>query len=128
MREKISGLSNGFSILVWAFVHQLCSTEVTGEAAVYHTRKRNCSTILFQTPRWRFTLEDEAGDTVAYLRAVLATKLRGIGTEEFPELPAIEAGRILKLPPETLIEGLKGNFICHKPDKTKRVLLSAGDA
>jgi DNA polymerase-3 subunit beta len=45
-----------------------------------------------------------------------------MGPEEFPELPAIEAGKILNLPPEALIEGLKGTLFATSPDEAKQVL------
>ena len=79
--------------------------------------------IVSRLPDGEITLEDEAGDTVAYLTCSSGSyQVRGMGPEEFPELPAIEAGTILKLPPEALIEGLKGTLFATSPDEAKQVL------
>ena len=79
--------------------------------------------IVSRLPDGEITLEDEAGDTVAYLTCSSGSyQVRGMGPEEFPELPAIEAGTILNLPPEALIEGLKGTLFATSPDEAKQVL------
>jgi len=49
-------------------------------------------------------------------------QVRGMGAEEFPELPSIEAGKTVNLPAETLIEGLHGTLFATSGDETKQVL------
>jgi len=49
-------------------------------------------------------------------------QMRGMGTEEFPELPQIEAGVALHLPVEALTEGLHGSLFATSSDETKQVL------
>ena len=60
------------------------------------------------------------GDALATLRAAAGRfQLRGIGAEEFPELPTIEEGRKLMLPAIALSEGLGGVLFAASADETK---------
>jgi len=49
-------------------------------------------------------------------------KMRGMNSEDFPELPQIEDGMVVKLPVEALIEGLRGSLFATSADETKQVL------
>ena len=49
-------------------------------------------------------------------------QIRGMSSDEFPELPVIEDGEALMLPPEALIEGLRGALFAASTDETKQVL------
>lgn len=49
-------------------------------------------------------------------------QIRGMGAEEFPELPVLEAGEAVHLPMEALIEGLKGSLFAASADETKQIL------
>lgn len=49
-------------------------------------------------------------------------QVRGMGVEEFPELPIIEKGEAVYLPAEALIEGLRSSLFATSPDETKQVL------
>ena len=49
-------------------------------------------------------------------------QLRAMSAEEFPELPTVEEGDILKLPIALLTEGLKGSLFAASSDETKQVL------
>lgn len=98
------------------------AAEVTGGGS-FTIPAKLLNDIVSRLPDGEITLEDEAGDTVAYLTCSSGSyQVRGMGPEEFPELPAIEAGTILKLPPEALIEGLKGTLFATSPDEAKQVL------
>lgn len=71
------------------------------------------------------TLDDEAGEVP--LRAILTSasgryQVRGMGVEEFPELPVVEKGEAVYLPAEALIEGLRGCLFATSADETKQVL------
>lgn len=48
--------------------------------------------------------------------------MRGMNSEDFPELPQIEDGMVVKLPVEALIEGLRGSLFATSADETKQVL------
>ena len=48
--------------------------------------------------------------------------VRGMGAQEFPQLPVIEAGSALQLPISALIEGIRGALFAASPDDTKQVL------
>ena len=49
-------------------------------------------------------------------------QVRGMGAQEFPELPQIEAGVAVHLLVEALIEGLRGSLFATSSDETKQVL------
>lgn len=71
------------------------------------------------------TLDDEAGEVP--LRVILTSasgryQVRGMGVEEFPELPVVEKGEAVYLPAEALIEGLRGSLFATSADETKQVL------
>ena len=48
--------------------------------------------------------------------------MRGMGAEEFPELPVIEDGELATLSAEALIDGLRGSLFAASADETKQVL------
>ncbi|AFY40507.1 DNA polymerase III, beta subunit [[Leptolyngbya] sp. PCC 7376] len=63
------------------------------------------------------------GDAQATLTAAAGRfQLRGLGAEEFPELPTIEGGTKLMLPAIALSEGLSGVLFAASADETKQVL------
>ncbi|MFE1747129.1 DNA polymerase III subunit beta [Coleofasciculus sp. H7-2] len=74
------------------------------------------------------TLEDKGEEATS--EGIIATltsasgryKVRGMGAEEFPELPVIENGEAAQLPAAALIEGLRGSLFATSPDETKQVL------
>ncbi len=49
-------------------------------------------------------------------------QIRGIGAEEFPELPVIEDGDAAQLSAEAMIEGLRSTLFSSSGDETKQVL------
>lgn len=49
-------------------------------------------------------------------------QVRGMGAEEFPELPRVEAGVALHFPVEAFTEGLRGSLFATSADETKQVL------
>ena len=49
-------------------------------------------------------------------------RVRGMGAEEFPELPVVEDGEALMLPVSVLSEGLGGALFAASTDETKQVL------
>jgi DNA polymerase-3 subunit beta len=49
-------------------------------------------------------------------------QVRGMGAEEFPELPQVEGGDAASLPVESLIEGLRSSLFATSGDETKQVL------
>ncbi|MBV5259504.1 DNA polymerase III subunit beta [Synechococcus moorigangaii CMS01] len=63
------------------------------------------------------------GDAQATLTAATGRfQIRGMGAEEFPELPTIQDGKKLMLPAIALSEGLSGVLFAASPDETKQVL------
>ena len=70
-------------------------------------------------------LEDEEGEVP--FRATITSasgryQVRGMGAEEFPELPVVEKGEAVFLPGEALTEGLRGSLFATSADETKQVL------
>ncbi|MUL37687.1 DNA polymerase III subunit beta [Gloeocapsopsis dulcis] len=49
-------------------------------------------------------------------------QVRGMGVEEFPELPIIENSEAFHLPIEAIIEGLRGSLFATSADETKQIL------
>ncbi|HEY9848683.1 MAG TPA: DNA polymerase III subunit beta [Leptolyngbyaceae cyanobacterium] len=80
--------------------------------------------IVSRLPGGQITVDDEAGEFVATITATSGRyQVRGMGAEEYPELPAIEDdGQTFYLPPDTLIEGLHGTLFATSADETKQVL------
>jgi DNA polymerase-3 subunit beta len=88
--------------------------------------------IISRLPEGEITLEDQAGETVSDTdserRIVTLTsasgryQVRGMSSEEFPELPQIPAGVAVHLPVEALVEGLRGCLFATSSDETKQVL------
>ncbi len=75
------------------------------------------------------TLEGNAEDSVVTLTAssngaasLGQYQVRGIGAEEFPELPLVQTGEAVHLPTDGLIEGLKGTLFSTSADETKQIL------
>jgi DNA polymerase III subunit beta len=69
------------------------------------------------------TLEEtEPGTGVTLLASSGRYQVRGIGPEEFPELPLSQAGEAVQLPTEALLEGLRGTLFATSADETKQVL------
>ncbi|HEY9895820.1 MAG TPA: DNA polymerase III subunit beta [Candidatus Sericytochromatia bacterium] len=49
-------------------------------------------------------------------------QMRGMGAEDFPELPVVEAGQVAYLSIENLLEGLRSSLFSASSDETKQVL------
>lgn len=79
--------------------------------------------IVSRLPEGEITLDDEAGEALCNIRSASGRyQVRGMGIEEFPELPFVEKGEAILLPAAALIEGLKGSLFATSPDETKQVL------
>ncbi|MBS9769226.1 MAG: hypothetical protein J7F05_01470 [Trichodesmium erythraeum GBRTRLIN201] len=69
------------------------------------------------------TIDDDAGEAIATLTSTSGRyQVRGMGGEEYPELPNVEAGEVINLQSEALIDGLRGTLFATSPDETKQVL------
>jgi DNA polymerase-3 subunit beta len=67
--------------------------------------------------------EGEGAEIVATLIAKSSKfQVRGLGAEEFPELPAITDGQDVSLPINALNDGLKGVLFAASNDETKQIL------
>ncbi len=84
--------------------------------------------IVSRLPEGEITLDDgvdqdaetESNDVVTLTCASGRYQVRGMGAEEFPELPVIENGETTHLSVENLIEGLRGRClrpVAMKPSK-----------
>jgi DNA polymerase-3 subunit beta len=63
------------------------------------------------------------GEAIATVTAANGRfQIRGMGAEEFPELPTIKGGKKLMLPAIALSEGLAGVLFAASADETKQVL------
>lgn len=80
--------------------------------------------IVSRLPEGEIMLDDEAGEAlgVTLTSASGRYQVRGMGVEEFPELPVIEKGEAVYLAGEVLIEGLRGSLFATSADETKQVL------
>ncbi|WP_353259231.1 DNA polymerase III subunit beta [Prochlorothrix hollandica] len=69
------------------------------------------------------TLEKGEDDTQVNLTSSSGHyQLRGMGAEEYPDLPLVESGEAIQLPAAALIEGLRGTLFATSTDETKQVL------
>lgn len=79
--------------------------------------------IVSRLPGGEITLDDDMGDAIITLTSSSGRyQVRGMGAEEYPELPSIQAGDSVHLAAESLISGLKGTLFATSPDETKQVL------
>ncbi|NET24246.1 DNA polymerase III subunit beta [Okeania sp. SIO1I7] len=79
--------------------------------------------IVSRLPDGNITIDDDEGEAIATLTSTSGRyEVRGMGGEEYPELPKVEEGEVIYLPPEALINGLKGTLFATSPDETKQVL------
>lgn len=88
--------------------------------------------IISRLPEGDITLEDKAGESasdtdsdrtiVTLTSASGRYQVRGMSSEEFPELPQVAAGVAVHLPVEALVEGLRGTLFATSSDETKQVL------
>lgn len=80
--------------------------------------------IISRLPEGEIMLDDEAGETQMAATITSASgryQVRGMGVEEFPELPVVD-GVAIYLSAEALIEGLRGSLFATSADETKQVL------
>lgn len=81
--------------------------------------------IVSRLPDEEITLDDESVD-IPFCATITSTsgryQVRGMGVEEFPELPIVETDEAVYLPVEALLEGLKGSLFAASADETKQVL------
>ena len=81
------------------------------------------SDIVSRLPEGEISLLADSEDTLVTLTASSGRyQVRGMGAEEFPELPVLEAGEGIHLPAEALIEGLRSSLFSTSADETKQVL------
>lgn len=81
------------------------------------------SDIVSRLPDGEITLVTQADETIATLTCAFGRyQVRGMEASEFPELPTIEAGNVVYLSTEALIEGLRGSLFSTSGDETKQVL------
>ncbi|AFY66992.1 DNA polymerase III subunit beta [Geitlerinema sp. PCC 7407] len=79
--------------------------------------------IVARLPDGEMVLDDDLGEATVTIKSASGKyQVRGMGAEEFPELPIIEEGDVAQLPAEALIEGLKGALFAASTDETKQVL------
>jgi DNA polymerase III subunit beta len=82
--------------------------------------------IVSRLPEMEITLEcGEANETnkVATLSAASSKlQINGMDGEEFPELPTVKSDRIIELPVNIFLEGLKGCLFAASPELAKQVL------
>lgn len=86
--------------------------------------------IVSRLPDGDITLDDGAEEGAVSESSVLTIlsstsgryQVRGMGAEDFPELPVVENGEVAQLPVEAFIEGLHGSLFAASSDETKQVL------
>jgi DNA polymerase-3 subunit beta len=80
--------------------------------------------IVSRLPEGSITLDVAAQEMLATITSSSSGRyqVRGMGAEEYPELPTIEGSDGTQLPVENLIEGLRGALFATSSDETKQVL------
>ncbi|MBE9180696.1 DNA polymerase III subunit beta [Oculatella sp. LEGE 06141] len=79
--------------------------------------------IVSRLPEGELILETEDNDTIATITCAFGRyQVRGMGAEEYPDLPTIEEGDVAHLPVEALVEGLRGSLFSTSSDESKQVL------
>jgi len=84
---------------------------------------RLLSDIVSRLPDSPLTLVNEADDPGVMLTCATGRyQVRGMGAEDYPELPTIEDTNGTRLPVEALIDGLHGTLFAASGDEAKQVL------
>lgn len=83
--------------------------------------------IVSRLPEGEITLDDEEGISPASIHANITStsgcyQVRGMGVEEFPELPVVERGEAIFLSVEALMEGLRGSLFATSAEEAKQIL------
>lgn len=83
--------------------------------------------IVSRLPEMEITLDCGDGDETSNLVATLSAassklQINGMDGSEFPELPTVESDRIVELPINILLEGLKGCLFAASTELAKQVL------
>jgi DNA polymerase III subunit beta len=80
--------------------------------------------IVSRLPDGDLTLDSEVDES--FLTTLTSAsgryQVRGMGAEEFPELPGVDQGEVAHLAVEALIEGLRGSLFATSADEMKQVL------
>lgn len=81
------------------------------------------SDIVSRLPDGEIVLDEEGGESLVTLTCAFGRyQVRGMGSEEFPDLPTVDDGEVAYLPIESLIEGFRGALFATSSDETKQVL------
>jgi len=81
------------------------------------------SDIVSRLPDGDISLDEDAGELLVTLTCAAGRyQVRGMGAQEYPELPSIAEGNIVYLSNEALAEGLRGTLFSTSSDETKQVL------
>jgi len=74
------------------------------------------------SPQAEITLEQQKDGLVSLITGSGQYQVRGMGAEEFPQLPLVESGEAAKLSVDALVEGLRGTLFATSNDESKQVL------
>jgi DNA polymerase III subunit beta len=81
------------------------------------------SDIVSRLPDGEITLDGGTDETLVTITCAAGRyQVRGMGAEEYPELPTLVDGSVAYLPVEALLEGLRGSLFSTSADETKQVL------
>jgi DNA polymerase III subunit beta len=81
------------------------------------------SDIVARLPEGEIVLDGGTDETLVTITCAAGRyQVRGMGAEEYPELPTLEDGDVAYLPVESLLEGLRGSLFSTSADETKQVL------
>jgi DNA polymerase III subunit beta len=93
------------------------------EAGILTLPAKLLTDIVAKLPSGEITLDDESGENLVAITSVSGRyQVRGMGAEEFPELPSIEGGETDRLSANAFIDGLKGSLVACSQDETKQIL------
>ena len=65
---------------------------------------------------------DDSGEQVQLTSLSGSYQMRGMGADDYPDLPMVESGMTLKLQPERLVQALKGTLFASSADEAKQLL------
>lgn len=81
------------------------------------------SDIVSRLPAGEVSVDNEENEAIAILTSSSGSyTVRGMGAEEYPELPTVDGVDVSHLPVDALIDGLRGSLFATSADETKQVL------
>ncbi|NJK37745.1 MAG: DNA polymerase III subunit beta [Oscillatoriales cyanobacterium RM2_1_1] len=109
-----------FDLSLGIYTRMAASVEVGGRCTL---PAKLLSDIISRLPQSTIAVANAIGEQSVTLKASSGEyQIRGMGPEEYPELPQVETGKSVQLSANALLEGLRRTLFATSPDEAKQIL------